>query len=155
MPRKSRKRTSGKKKSEPKEKLPVENEINNKKSQSGKNSTEKQLNASLKKEIQNKINSTDLTEEKSIADLGKLINQLRTEKQNLEQNLEIKEELIKRLKKKLLNYQQKTSIIENTSSDIEETERLRDSVLIMSQFIADKMGFTQGQVLEKFGMVDA
>lgn len=155
MPRKTRKKAPNRKKVDSIEESNIKGKINEQKKQSDKIIIEKNPDLLLEYEKENKISNISLFEEKSTSELKELINQLIAEKIDLEQNLKQKEELIINLKAKLLKIQEKTNISKNSSLNIEETEKWRDSALTMSQFIADKMGYTQGQILEKFGMVDA
>ncbi|MFW9930434.1 MAG: hypothetical protein ACFFD1_13650 [Candidatus Thorarchaeota archaeon] len=65
-----------------------------------------------------------------------------------------KEELIKVLKNKLKVYHTKLQNIRDASDSSDILDKWKDSALNMSQFIADRLGYTQGEVLEKFGLIE-
>ena len=155
MPRKAKKKTTNKKSSHSKEKIDIKDEITDKIQVSDINASDNRSITSLGEDISVDKIETNLPDKKTIESLENIIKQLSNDKLRLEQTLKVNEELIKTLRRKILNYQQKSIENNNINSEMEEVERWKDSALTMSQFIAEKMGFTQGQVLEKFGMIDA
>lgn len=89
-----------------------------------------------------------------IEELKSKIELFTKEKQTLENDLINKETVIKKLKIALEKCNQQQNNSRETHDYELESERWRESALIMSQFIAEKMGFTQGEILLKFGATE-
>jgi hypothetical protein len=155
MPRKTRRRTKNVKKSVETNELNPEIKLEKEKNSKITDITPKKPSSSKSKKLKptkevTKIKEPEITLEQQIQ-----IDKLLTDNKNLTDALRSKDEIIKSLKTKLSANIKKADNINNNHEFELESERWRESALVMSQFIAEKMGFTQGEILQRFGMADS
>ncbi|MHA1991980.1 MAG: hypothetical protein ACW98A_13500 [Candidatus Hodarchaeales archaeon] len=155
MPRKTRKRTKTVKKSVETNDLSPEIKLKQEKDYKITDITPEKPSSSKSKKIKSTKEATKVKEPEITLELQIQIEKLSADNKNLINALRSKDEIIESLKTKLSTNIKKADEVNNNHEFDLEIERWRESALVMSQFIAEKMGFTQGEILQRFGMADS
>ncbi|MHA1984755.1 MAG: hypothetical protein ACW967_10395 [Candidatus Hodarchaeales archaeon] len=155
MPRKTRRRTKSAKKSVETNELNPEIKLEKETNSKIADTTSKRPSSSKSKKLKPTKEVIKSKEPEITSELQIQIDKLLTDNKRLTDALRSKDEIIKSLKTKLLTNIKKADNLNNNHEFDLESERWRESALVMSQFIAEKMGFTQGEILQRFGMADS